>query len=126
MKRRSSKQPTDKKPVVANSELWREIPIGLQGKVRGGTTEDGNFTETKIADIGQGNILLSPKDLRLVRYSNFRQCVKLTFGHFLYENIKLFTTSIPGTSDRVQVSVISDHTNNFRWPGRDHTSDSLP
>ena len=37
MKRRSSKQPTDKKPVVlANSELWREIPDGLQGKVRGG------------------------------------------------------------------------------------------
>ena len=36
MKRRSSKQPNDKKPVVANSELWREIPIGLQEKVRGG------------------------------------------------------------------------------------------
>ena len=36
MKRRSSKQPTDKKPVVANHELWREISEGLQGKVRGG------------------------------------------------------------------------------------------
>ncbi len=36
MKRRNSKQPNDKKPVVANSELWRELAIGLQGKVRGG------------------------------------------------------------------------------------------
>ena len=39
MKIGSSKQPTDKKPVVVNSELWREIPIGLQGKVRGGRAE---------------------------------------------------------------------------------------
>ena len=35
MKRRSSKQPTDKKPIK-DKELWREIPLGLQGKVRGG------------------------------------------------------------------------------------------
>ena len=35
MKRRSSKQLTDKKPIF-NKELWREIPEGLQGKVRGG------------------------------------------------------------------------------------------
>ena len=40
MKRRNSKQPTDKKPLLANNELWREIPIGLQGKVRGGFTSD--------------------------------------------------------------------------------------
>ena len=40
MKRRSSKQPTDKKPVVANSELWREIPEGLQATVSGGILED--------------------------------------------------------------------------------------
>ncbi len=38
MKRRSSKQPTDKKPLVANNELWRELTVGLQGKVRGGQT----------------------------------------------------------------------------------------
>ena len=37
MKRRSSKQPTDKKPVVANNEQWRELTEGLQGKVRGGS-----------------------------------------------------------------------------------------
>ena len=36
MKIGSSKQPTDKKPVVVNFKLWREIPEGLQGKVRGG------------------------------------------------------------------------------------------
>ena len=36
MKIGSSKQPTDKKPVVVNSELWREIPDGLQEKVCGG------------------------------------------------------------------------------------------
>ncbi len=35
MKRRSSKQPTDKKPIF-NKELWREIPATVQGKVRGG------------------------------------------------------------------------------------------
>ena len=40
MKRRSNEQPTDKKPVVANSELWRELTVGLQGKVRGGFTSD--------------------------------------------------------------------------------------
>ena len=39
MTRSNKKQPTDKKPV-ANSELWREIPIGLQGKVRGGNVDD--------------------------------------------------------------------------------------
>ena len=38
MTRSNKKQPTDKKPVVANSELWREIPDGLQGKVVGGET----------------------------------------------------------------------------------------
>ena len=36
----SPSEPTDKKPVVANSELWRELTEGLQGKVRGGI--DGN------------------------------------------------------------------------------------
>ena len=36
MKKRSSKQPIEKKPLLANSELWREIPEGLQGTVRGG------------------------------------------------------------------------------------------
>ncbi len=36
MKRRSSKQPTDKKPIL-DKELWREIPDKLQGKVRGGS-----------------------------------------------------------------------------------------
>ena len=40
MTRSNKKQPTDKKPVVANKELWREIPEGLQGKVRGGWGED--------------------------------------------------------------------------------------
>ena len=40
MKRRSNEQPTDKKLVVANNELWCEIPIGLQGKVRGGFISD--------------------------------------------------------------------------------------
>ena len=39
MKRRNSKQPTDKKPLLANSKLWREIPIDFQGKVRGGQGE---------------------------------------------------------------------------------------
>ena len=41
MKRRSSKQPNDKKLVVANNELWREIPISLQGKVREGLIFQG-------------------------------------------------------------------------------------
>ena len=40
MKRRSSKQPSDKKPVVANQKLWRELTEGLQGKVRGGNVDD--------------------------------------------------------------------------------------
>ncbi len=38
MTRSNKKQPTDKKPVVANSTLWREIPEGLQKKVGGGIT----------------------------------------------------------------------------------------
>ncbi len=42
MTRSNKKQPTDKKPVVANSKLWREIPEGLQGKVGGGITGDSN------------------------------------------------------------------------------------
>ena len=41
MKRRNSKQPIDKKPVVVNNELWRELTEGLQGKVRGGITAMG-------------------------------------------------------------------------------------
>ena len=36
MTRSNKKQPTDKKPIVTNNELWCEIPEGLQGKVRGG------------------------------------------------------------------------------------------
>ncbi len=40
MKRRSSKQPSDKKPLVANKKLWRELTEGLQGKVRGGFGDD--------------------------------------------------------------------------------------
>ncbi len=40
----NKKQPTDKKPVVANNELWREIPEGLQGKVRGGDLSGGEDT----------------------------------------------------------------------------------
>ena len=36
MTRSNKKQPTDKKPVVAKSKLWRELTEGLQGKVRGG------------------------------------------------------------------------------------------
>ena len=42
MKRRNNEQPTDKKPVVANKKLWREIPEGLQGKVRGGWEDGGS------------------------------------------------------------------------------------
>ena len=42
MKRRNNEQPNDKKPVVANNKLWCEIPIGLQGKVRGGVA---NFSD---------------------------------------------------------------------------------
>ena len=40
MTRRNSKQPNDKKPVVANSELWRELTEGSQGKVRGGSLSE--------------------------------------------------------------------------------------
>ncbi len=39
MTRSNKKQPTDKKPVVANKELWRELTEGLQGKVRGGVLD---------------------------------------------------------------------------------------
>ncbi len=42
MKRRSSKQPTDKKPVVANSELWRKLTESSQATVSGGLGEDGD------------------------------------------------------------------------------------
>ena len=38
MKRRSSKQLTEKKPLLANNQMWREIPESLQGKVVGGET----------------------------------------------------------------------------------------
>ena len=40
MTRSNKKQPTDKKPVVANNKLWRELTEGLQGKVRGGVGFD--------------------------------------------------------------------------------------
>ena len=36
MKRRNNKQPTDKKPVVANKKLWRELTESSQAKVCGG------------------------------------------------------------------------------------------
>ena len=49
MKRRNNEQPTDKKPVVANFKLWREIPIDLQGKVRGGAEGTGEETPRAIA-----------------------------------------------------------------------------
>ena len=41
MTRSNKKQPTDKKPPMGTNELWREIPIGLQGKVRGGVCPGG-------------------------------------------------------------------------------------
>ena len=47
MTRSNKKQPTDKKPPMGTNELWRDIPEGLQGKVRGGTASDlrnANFT----------------------------------------------------------------------------------
>ena len=40
MKRRNSKQPTDKKPVVANSELWRKLTESSQATVSGGLRDD--------------------------------------------------------------------------------------
>ncbi len=45
MKRRNNEQPSDKKPLLANSELWRELTEGLQEKVRGGADE-GTGEET--------------------------------------------------------------------------------
>ena len=49
MKRRNNnEQANDKKPLLANSELWREIPIGLQRKVRGGL-EGGSDEDTAIS-----------------------------------------------------------------------------
>ena len=42
MKRRSSKRPTEVKPLLAERQLWREIPEGLQGKVRGGQKFGGH------------------------------------------------------------------------------------
>ncbi len=45
MTRSKKKQPTDKKPVVASNELWREIPEGLQAIVSGGLLEDPPFPD---------------------------------------------------------------------------------
>ena len=55
MKRRSSKQPPDKKPIAANSELWRKIPEGLQEKVQGGQSliPTGLIISTGIEDRGE-------------------------------------------------------------------------
>ena len=50
MTRSNKKQPTDKKPVVANSELWRELTEDLQGKVRGGAIGDSITDGTDIVD----------------------------------------------------------------------------
>ena len=52
MKRRNNEQPTDKKPVVANKKLWRELTEGLQGKVRGGKDND----YTTFGDLGQDTL----------------------------------------------------------------------
>ena len=39
MTRSNKKQPTDKKPVVANNKLWRELTESSQATVSGGICE---------------------------------------------------------------------------------------
>ncbi len=40
MKRSNKKQPTDKKPVVANNELWRKLTERTQAIVSGGKPDE--------------------------------------------------------------------------------------
>ena len=46
MKRRNNEQPTDKKPLVANNELWRKLAEISQAKVSGGCKIGQGGTDT--------------------------------------------------------------------------------
>ena len=55
MKRRNNEQPSDKKPVVANKKLWRELTEGLQATVSGGLC-DGRQSDLVDRDSLSGGV----------------------------------------------------------------------